>query len=148
MEQSYGESIPQPDLRMDLPKEIMDRVERGRKVKTMVLEGTERPNKGVGLYAKTHVKLDFTDEENLLNCVKLLKWSDDRLSKLPDLLAHWDWQMTIREGMTLYFTTGWYNKDFFEERNTAFLGRTHGEYYKLFGAKPEDLSVEHEILAK
>ena len=135
-----------PDLDAALPANIMALVEKGRSQRIQVLPGTERPNKGIGLYAKTHVEISFDDEDNLIKCVKLLYWSDQRLSKLPDLIAMWDWQNTIREKMMLYFSTGWYDKAYFEARNGAFLGRDHHSYYQMFGAKVDDLKVRHEIL--
>jgi hypothetical protein len=135
-----------PDLSLPLPDSIMALVEKGRHERVQVLPGTERPNKGVGLYAKTHVEISFQDEENLIKCVKLLYWSDQRLSKLPDLIAMWDWQNTVREKMTLYFSTGWYDKEYFEARNMAFQGRNHFSYYQMFGATVDDLKTHHEIL--
>jgi len=135
-----------PDLSAPLPPDILELLERGRHTRTTILPGTDRPNKGIGLYALTFVEIDFTDEDNLHKCVKLLHWSDERLSKLPELVALWDWQNTMREGMKIYFSTGWYDKSFFEERNNAFLGRTHAEYFSKFGARPEDLKIQHQII--
>lgn len=134
-----------PDLDEPLPPEIINLLEKGRAERTIVLPGTERPNKGINLYAQTFVEIEFKDEENLKKCVKLLYWSDQRLSRLPALLARWDWQKTERQGMTILFSTGWYEKEFFEERNNAFLGREHASYYSKFGANPDDLKVRHEI---
>ena len=133
------------DLAVPLPDDVMDRLAKGRVSLCEVLPGTTRPNKGQGLYAKTYIELDFEDEENLQTCVKLLYWSDQRLSKLPDLVALWDWQATARDGMTIKFSTGWYDKEYFDARKYAFAGRDHQSYYELFGAKVQDLRVRHEI---
>lgn len=133
------------DLAAPLPDDVMKHLDEGRRRLCQVLPGTTRPNKGVGLYAKTYIELDFQDEENLLTCVKLLYWSDQRLSKLPDLVALWDWQTAEREGMTIKFSTGWYDKEYFDARKYAFAGRDHQSYYALFGAKVQDLRVRHEI---
>lgn len=143
-----GETMDRPNLDEPLTEEIMQLLEQGKTRRTTILPGTERPNKGVDLYAQTHVEIEFSDEENLRRCVKLLHWSDQRLSRLPALLAMWDWQQTAREGMKLYFSTGWYDKDFFDERNTAFMSRTHSEYFQMFGAKTEDLKVRHEVMVQ
>lgn len=82
----------------------------------------------------------------LRKCVALLRWSDERLKKIPELLAMWRWDRTIREGMTIYFSTTWLDKDFFEARQHAFMERGHISYYAKFGATPNDLKTRHEIL--
>jgi hypothetical protein len=134
-----------PDLSQPLPFEIMERFEKGKTTKTIVLHGTEQRRNDAPLYAVTHVEIDFDDEAQMLNCVKLLYWSDLRLSKLPALLAKWKWDDTKRSGNQIQFSTSWYDKDFFEARNAAFLGRTHAHYYEMFGAKVGDLKIRHEI---
>ena len=133
-------------LKEPLPDEIMSLIEKGKKERTTVLQGTERPNKGVGLYAKTHVEIKFHDEENLIKCIKLLRWSDERLSKLPALVAMWDWQISDVEKLSVHFSTGWYDKDFFEARKLAFLERDHLSYYEMFGASADDITTYHEII--
>src|SRR4051812_25728667 len=112
----------EPNLEEPLPADVLELVERGKSQRTRVLPGTEGPKGGVGLYAKTHVEITFNDEDNLVRCVKLLRWSDERLRQLPDLIAMWEWLQTERDGMSLYFSTGWYDEAFFRARRAAFLG--------------------------
>jgi hypothetical protein len=135
-----------PDLDEPLPPEVAALVEQGRTVRTQVLPGTEGPKGGLGLYAKTHVEIAFRDEENLVRCVKLLRWSDDRLRQLPDLIAMWEWLRTERDDMSLFFSTGWYDEAFYRARNAAFLGRDHARYFAMFGASVDDLKTENEIM--
>ena len=93
-------------------------------------------------------QIEFDSEENLLNCVKLLKWSDERLQRMPELLNMWCWYKTYREGMNIYFSTWWWNQPYFEERNNAFLERSHQGYLEKFGATQDDVTVEHEIVGQ
>lgn len=110
-----------------LPPEILELLERGKTRRTVILPGAEGRNAGKKPYARTHVEIEFRDEDNLRKCIALLKWSDERLLKLPELLAMWEWNRTDREGMTIHFGTNWYNRRFFEERQNAFLA----ELYRL-----------------
>ena len=135
-----------PDLSAPLPEEVMVLAEQGRTQRTTVLPGTEGPNRNSTPYAKTHVEIDFADEEQLINCVKLLHWSDERLRGLPELIKMWAWLRTERERMTIYFSTAWYDKSFFEARNAAFQGRDHARYYAMFGATLNDLRTRHQVL--
>ena len=135
-----------PDLSEPLPADVLELVERGKGERTRVLPGTEGPKGGLGLYAKTHVEISFRDEENLVRCVKLLRWSDERLRQLPELIAMWEWLQTEREGMSLFFSTGWYDEAFFRARKTAFMGRDHARYFEMFGASVDDLKTRNEIL--
>ena len=139
-----------PDLSIPLPQDILKKLEQGKTERTLVLPGTEgSPSGKVKPHAKTYVKIDFTGkEDNLIKCVKLLKWSDERLQKLPDLLRKWAWMATLREGSTLYFTTWWWNKEFFEERKHAFLGHSHQSYLTMFGATQDDVIVHHEVVGE
>lgn len=114
---------PEPDLSEPLPESVMALIEAGRNSRTRVLPGTEGPNRQTVPYAKTHVEISFDNEEDLIRCVKLLHWSDERLRQLPALLAMWEWHQTVREGMKIFFSTAWYDKKFFEARKAAFSGR-------------------------
>jgi hypothetical protein len=144
--QKYGQHDEMPDLDAPLPEYIEELLEKGKTQRTRILPGAEGPEISKKPYALTHVEVDFTDETNLRRCIALLKWSDERLQRLPDLLAMWNWVETVRDGMTLRFGTRWYKQAFFEERKNAFLERDHLSYFAMFGAKAEDLKTWHEVL--
>jgi hypothetical protein len=121
-------------------------LERGKNERVQILIGTENPNRlGQIPYAHTRVSITFTDEQPLRECVRMLRWSDERLRALPEQLILWSWDRTFREGMTISFGVNWYDRPFFERRRDAFLEPRHAEYYRSFGARPEDFSVQHFV---
>jgi hypothetical protein len=141
---SYGE---RPDLAAPLPEEVQQKLEEGKTKRTMVLLGAEAPPSGRTMpYAKTYVRTQFDNEDNLTNCVKLLRWSNERLKLLPELLNMWCWYRTYRDGMAVFFSTWWWNQRFFEEQKQAFLERLHKSYLEMFGATETNVTVEHEVV--
>jgi hypothetical protein len=127
--------------------ELEELLERGKTTRVQILEGTESadPARG-GPFARTNVRITFEDEDNLRECVRLLRWSDERLRARPEQLLLWDWQNTFREGMTISFGVNWYRQEFFEARKEAFREPGHAAYYARFGAAPDDFTMDHEIL--
>jgi hypothetical protein len=121
-------------------------LERGKRERVMILAGTEMEgSRRQKPYAITKVEIAFDNEDSLRTCVRLLRWSDDRLRARPDQLILWEWQSSFREGMTIHFGVAWYDREFFEKRKNAFMEPQHANYYAYFGAKPEDFKMEHEI---
>ncbi|RNC82362.1 MAG: hypothetical protein ED559_11450 [Phycisphaera sp.] len=136
-----GDLVPEIDAVLD------ELLERGKKEKVMILAGTERPeDRGRTPYAQTKVEITFDDEEKLRTCVRLLRWSDDRLRARPDQLLHWDWNSSFREGMTIKFGVSWYTREFFESRKDAFKDESHSSYFAHFGANADDMVVKTEIV--
>lgn len=136
-----GDLIPEID---DVLDELLD---RGKKERVMILAGTESSEgRSRKPYAITNVEIKFDDEDQLRTCVRLLRWSDDRLRARPDQLLRWEWQRTFREQMTIYFGVAWYDKEFFERRKDAFSEPQHAQYYAYFGAKAKDFKIRHEIM--
>jgi len=137
-----GEQIP------ELSAEVRRRVDQGRTTRTQILEGSVDPLGTKIPYARSKVEIDFKDEDNLLRCVRLLQWSDEYLRKHRDRGPSWDWQRSFRDRMKIEFAVLWYTPDMYEKRKDAFLEVGHADYYKLFGATPQDLKVTHHILTK
>jgi hypothetical protein len=127
---------------------VLDQLlERGKRERVKILSGTESPSAATRKpYARTSVSLAFKNEHDLRECVRLLRWSDERLKARPDQLLLWDWNVTFREGMEIQFGVNWYDKNFFELRKEAFQNPQHAAYYAAFGAKASDFKLNHQIL--
>ena len=137
-----GDLVPEIDAVLD------ELLERGKRERVMILAGTEMEgNRRRKPYAVTKVEISFDNEEALRTCVRLLRWSDDRLRARPDQLILWEWASSFREKMTIYFGVAWYDREFYEKRKNAFMEPQHANYYAYFGAKPEDFKMKHEISA-
>ena len=135
-----GELLPPIDPLLD------ELLERGKTQRVMILAGTESPTAlRKKPYATTKITITFSNERDLRECVRLLRWSDERLRARPEQLILWDWQSSHRDGMTIQFGVGWYDRSFFEKRKDAFKEPRHRSYYAAFGAKAEDFKVEHQI---
>ena len=105
-----GEKIP------ELPPEVSALVEEGRHREVKILEGaSSRIFGGRVPHARTHVAVRFEDEENLITCVRLLRWSDDRLIALGSSIE-WAWNFTVREGMEIRFAVDWHDPEFYRRR--------------------------------
>ncbi|MBP2321413.1 hypothetical protein JOF56_001798 [Kibdelosporangium banguiense] len=131
---------------LEIDEELNRLLERGKTRPTQILEGSELPGPPRVPYARTTVEIVFDDEANLRECVKLLRWSDERLRARPEQLMLWEWQNTIRDRMTIRFGVSWHNKRFFERRKDAFKGPSHAAYLRRFGVTADDLDVRHEIV--
>src|SRR5918994_882608 len=92
------------DLLPDIEPKLDKLLQQGRSTRVQILEGTEGASDAPRtIYARTEVKITFTNERDLRQCVRLLRWSDQRLRARPDQRILWDWQRTFREGMTISF---------------------------------------------
>lgn len=113
---------------------------------TRILEGASTQVFGDQTpYARTEVSIDFEDEKDLRRCVRLLRWSDERLRALGSSIA-WSWDKTVRDGMNIKFAVNWYDKDFYEQRRDAFRDKAHLSYFKMFGKAASDMQVHTEVL--
>jgi len=136
-----GDPIPEIDA------VLAELLERGKSERVMILSGTEADeNRRRKPYAATKVEIAFKDEASLRTCVRLLRWSDDRLRARPDQVFLWEWTRSFRDRMTIHFGVNWYDKDFFEKRKNAFMEPRHASYYAFFGARPEDFKMVHTSL--
>jgi hypothetical protein len=134
----------------DLLPEIEPKLDRllrqGRTERVQILEGTEGANDiPRSCYARTKVKITFNNERDLRQCVRLLRWSDQRLLGRPDQRILWDWERIFKEGITISFGVNWYNKEFFDARKDAIRDQEHQDYFSIFGASANDFEVTHEI---
>ncbi len=137
-----GEDIPEID------KELDALLKKGLQSEEQILPGAS--NKIFGKrkpYATTNVRLEFEDEANLRRCVRLLRWSDERLLAMGSSIS-WSWEKTIREGMTIRFAVNWYDKDFFEKRKGSFKDSNHLSYFRMFGKNTSDMEIYTEVLGK
>jgi hypothetical protein len=137
-----GDLIPEIDPVLD------QLLQRGKTERVMILSGTETSESRLRKpYAVTHVQITFDNEDDLRKCVRLLRWSDERLRARPDQILLWEWDNSFRENMTISFAVNWYDSQFFERRRDAFMEPRHASYYGQFGAKPEDFKLRHEVLS-
>ena len=134
-----GDPIPELDA---VTSEL---VERGKHERVMILAGTEA-GANRKPYAITKVEIAFDNELDLVKCVRMLRWSDERLRARPEQLIAWEWEKTFREGMTIYFGVAWYDYEFYKRRKDAFLEPEHQGYYAMFGATPDRLKMSHTVL--
>lgn len=135
------------DVVEPLPPHVLERLKKGRKQRTQVLDGSMLPqHAGRTPYALTHVTMTFDNEDDVVRCARLLQWSDARMRACDDAKIMWEWKQSFREGMTLEFSVGWYSKEFFEERRGAFRDKAHASYYGKFGLQPSDIKTRHELL--
>lgn len=134
------------DLIPDIDPDLEHLLLKGRDQRVQILEGSESPDRAHSTpYARTSVKITFSNERDLRQCVRLLRWSDDRLRARVEQMILWDWSVSFREGMTIYFGVNWYDKEFFDARRNAFNDPAHRSYYAMFGASSDDFVMEHEI---
>jgi hypothetical protein len=137
------------DLLPDIDSGLDAILERGRSERVQILQGTEGADPAPRtVYARTQIQITFSNERDLRQCVRLLRWSDDRLRARPDQRILWDWTSSFREGMTIFFGVNWYNREFFEARKNTFNNPEHRGYYAKFGAKPEDFIMNHVIVGE
>jgi hypothetical protein len=134
-----GSTVPALDA---VTEQLLD---RGKSERVMILAGTEG-GKGRKPYAITKIEIEFNNETDLRNCVRMLRWSDERLRARPEQMILWDWQQSFREGMKIHFGVAWYDREFFDRRKDAFKEPTHIGYYTMFGATPERFKMHHEII--
>ncbi|MFF2267386.1 hypothetical protein ACFVTZ_03920 [Cellulosimicrobium cellulans] len=130
----------------DFDLDFLTLLERGKTERVQLLDGTESPGQKRQPYARTYVDIDFDDENDLRECVKLLRWSDERLRARPEQMLAWEWTVTYRDGMRISFGVNWYDRAFYEERKDAFREPGHTRFYKMFGASVDSLKMRHEVL--
>lgn len=131
-----------------LDGKTMALLERGRKERTQVLDGVSAERfKGRTPYAVTRVRIVFDNEDDLINCVRLLRWSDERLAAMGSVI-NWNWEVTARTGMMIEFSVAWHDRDFFAARKAAFADDEHRSYFRMFGKNLEEMKIETEVLRK
>lgn len=136
-------------LTMEVPPlndDLLDRIKRGREERTRILDGSLlEQHSELKPYALSHVSMHFDNEDDIIKCVRLLQWSDERMREKTDPVILWGWQESYRERDEVYFSVVWYSKDFFEQRKGSFGDASHRSYFSIFGMSPKDLEVRHEI---
>lgn len=134
------------DLLPDISPELDKLLQQGLTQRTKILDGTESAPSTKEVYANTSVKITFSNERDLRQCVRLLRWSDERLRARPDQRILWNWSTSFRLGMTISFGVRWHDKDFFEARKDVFRNTEHSGYYAMFGASADQFEIEHQVL--
>jgi hypothetical protein len=130
-----------------LPRHVLARLKKGRSERTQILDGSMLPqHDDLQPYALTHVTMNFTNEDDIIRCARILQWSDERMRSRDNPKIMWAWKESFRENMVLMFSVGWYSKEFYEANRTAFMDRYHASYYSKFGLTAEDIHTEDEIL--
>lgn len=110
----------------------------------LLLEGGEaRTDKSP--VAVTRCSITFNNTENLKKCVEALRISDEALKARPEERKMWEWNMTVRDGMTIRFGVTWYDYEFFKARKNAFLDNKHAAQYSRFNALPKDIKAQHFV---
>ncbi|OJJ18020.1 hypothetical protein BKI52_29660 [marine bacterium AO1-C] len=126
-------------------------LELGKHTKTCIIEAGQLPALIPLLpptFAITQVSLQFCEEKHLCNCVRILQWSSEMFKTRPKQLHHWSRGAVYRKGLQLFFTVHWYKEATFNKHKDAFLNDKHAKYYAVFDATPQDLIIEHKILAE
>ena len=137
-----GENIPEIDSELD------KLLQAGKKSAQRILDGASDKKFGdTTPYAVTDVEVNFDNEEDLRRCVRLLRWSDDRLLAIDSSIA-WAWAPSIREGMKISFAVNWYDKEFFDAKGDAVNDEKHFSYFKMFGKSPSDMKINTKILGQ
>jgi len=137
-----GEDIP------DIDKELDALLKKGEKERINILPGASTKIFGKKKpYARTNVQMEFDNESDLRRCVRLLRWSDERLIALGSTIS-WSWERTIREGMSISFGVNWYDKEYFLKRKDAFKDSNHLSYFRMFGKSTSDMQIYTEVLEK
>lgn len=135
------------DMIPALDEATLELLEFGKSERVLILDPQEGGS-GQPPYAITRISVSFDNERDLQNCVRMLRWSGERLRLRPDQMILWTWAQSFREGMTLSFSVRWYNREFFERRREAFRDPAHVGYYAMFGATVDRLKLEHEIVGE
>ena len=134
-----GEDIP------DIDEYLEALLEEGKCSEQQILPGASDKTFGDRIpYARTAVTVEFDNEEDLRRCVRLLRWSDERLLAMGSTIA-WSWDMTVRDGMTIRFAVNWYDREFFEKRREAFRDSNHLSYFRMFGKSTSDMRIYTEV---
>ncbi len=137
-----GEDIPRIDDKLHAL------LEKGKARAVKILPGASTKIFGKKLpYAQTHVSITFDSEEDLRRCVRLLRWSDQRLLAIGSSIA-WSWERSIRKGMEISFSVNWYDKEFYLKRSDAFKDSNHLSYFSMFGKSTSDMRIVTEVLEK
>lgn len=132
-----------------LSDDLIEKVRLGRTQRTQILDGSQlEQHAKLKPYAHTHVWMTFDSEDDIIRCVRMLQWSDERMRARTDPRILWGWEMSFREGNQVYFSVVWYTKEFFEERKDSYSDKAHSSYFSLFGMTPKDLKIKHEIVGE
>ena len=135
-----GSEIPPVD---DALRQLLD---AGRSRRVNVLPGASNELfKDRKPFAVTEVRITFDSEDNLEKCVRLLRWSDERLIMMGSTIL-WAWNKTFREGMNIHFAVNWYDESFFHEKQDALNNSNHLSYFRMFGASLSDMEIETHII--
>lgn len=136
-------------IQYDIPpldEELLALVRRGAKKKSQILDGSQlEQHLDKTVYATTHVRMRFDNEDDIIKCVRMLQWSDERMRSRADPALAWAWAEAFREGEDVYFSVLWFTKEFFDARKESYADDTHRSYLAKFGMKPKALKIEHEI---
>tara|TARA_R110000787_G_scaffold90508_1_gene191009 strand:- start:339 stop:815 length:477 start_codon:yes stop_codon:yes gene_type:complete len=129
-----------------LPSKLLETVKLGRSQRTQVLDGSALdPHDELRPYAETHVSMSFKDEADIIRCVRLLQWSDERMRARENPYMLWAWREAFRLGEQVEFSVVWYTKEFFEERKDSFSDDAHVGYLSRFNMTPSELKIRHEV---
>jgi len=111
---------------------------------SLVIEGEERGRRGNKIPVMfSHIWIQFDNEGDLQACIKTLRESDEHLKARPENMKMWDWQSTVRVGMTIEFGVAWYDRGFFHAKKDVYTDGMHLRQYMRFGKTPADLRVVH-----
>ncbi len=137
------------DVVPPLSKKILSNIRKGKTSKTQLLDGSSLDqHEKLEPYALTHVSMKFDNEDDIIRCVRILQWSDERMRAREQPTILWAWKQSFRNKDEVYFSVAWYTKAFFDSRKDSFYDPMHTSYYKIFNKTPTGLKIRHEILAE
>ena len=110
----------------------------------IILAGEEvrRPS-SLKRVAITRAEVTFSSEENFIKFLEIIKETDQRLSKIPDIQVMYDWQLLRRKGLTVRFGVAWYDEEFYQTKMNAHLSELHSRVFSQFGVTKNEIRIEH-----
>lgn len=110
-----------------------------------VVFGTERDIEKP-VIALTNCEVVFQSKDELDQCIKAVKESDDRLAARPMEAVLYDWQLaTVIRGLTMFFGVRWYDRGYFDKNRDIYKNQMHDHLFSKFGVNAESFKVNHFV---
>jgi hypothetical protein len=120
-------------------------------MRVQVLDDPETREKGRKAIAMSDVLYACPTSDIAASLIEALRVSDEKLRGLHDSLMLWEWNSTWLEqhpdgSSSALLRVAWYDREFYDERKSAWLGKMHRRIYEEIGIGLDDMSVTHWLL--